>query len=161
MPATSKQTTPPVLRTKVGEQFCEQNHSDELMLQQCFDCDAIQYPPRERCRKCLDDSLVWRATSNTGSVLSVTHLHHSQGEFFLSKIKAKPWPVATVSLENQCLFVHLASATFSSDVIAGSAIKLFTNEDSCGRQVFIGVSTDSDISEIGQRRAIAKAMGLT
>lgn len=154
------QATPPVLRTQVGKIFCLKNKGDALLLQQCAKCDAIQYPPRERCRNCLADQLDWRKIDNIGSVLSVTELHHSQGEFFLDKIKAKPWVIATVSLAEQCLFVHLASATFSGDVVAGSEIKIFTCEDASGRSVLIGVSPDADTRQAEQRNAIAQNMGL-
>ena len=160
MPPVSKQAIPPALRTTLGEQFCQENQGDELILQHCSRCDAIQYPPRERCRQCLADSLVWRETNNTGTMLSVTYLHHSQGEFFLSKIKTQPWSIATVSLGGQCLFVHLASATFSGEVIAGREIKIFTIEDTSGRQVLIGVSSDADIKQSDQRNAIAQNMGI-
>jgi uncharacterized OB-fold protein len=155
------QATPPVLRTPLGEMFCLKNKGDALVLQKCSECDAVQYPPRERCRNCLADSLVWSETNNAGNVLAVAQLHHSQGEFFLVNIKAKPWTIATVSLAGQCLFVHLASATFSGEVAAGSEVKIMTCEDTSGRAVLIGVSPDTDISNADKRSNISKSMGLT
>jgi hypothetical protein len=108
----------------------------------------------------LADSLVWRETNNTATVLSVTHLHHSQGAFFLSKIKTKPWPIVSISLGDQCLFAHLASATFDVEVVAGDEVKVFTSEDASGNPVLIGASPDADISQSNKRNAIAKNMGL-
>jgi len=161
MPSVAKQAIPPVLRTRIGEQFCRENQGGVLMLEHCSECNAVQYPPRERCRTCLADSLVCRETNNTGAVLSVTQLHHSQGEFFQKKISDRPWPVASILLAHQCLMVHLASATFSGDVVAGSELKVFTAKDTSGRPVLISVSPDADISGIDQRNAISKDLGLT
>lgn len=49
-----------------------------IRLQRCVACGSAQYPPREVCRACLADRLLWEtADSLPAHVLARTRLHHS------------------------------------------------------------------------------------
>ncbi|MCB1664029.1 MAG: hypothetical protein KDI20_15660, partial [Pseudomonadales bacterium] len=45
--------TPPKQRTELGEALTAATVEGELVLQQCQQCDSVQYPPREICHHCL------------------------------------------------------------------------------------------------------------
>src|SRR5207247_534586 len=64
-------------------------------LQQCRDCGAVQYPPRETCQKCLSIRLDWKPQAQTGELLSDTVLHHSNDLFFRERL---PWRLGLVKL---------------------------------------------------------------
>ena len=85
---------PPKTRTLLGAAFSSANYQGVLKLQHCDDCQTVNYPPREVCRHCLSDHLVWRDTAPEGEILSVSELFHSQWEFFKRKIEVAPWPIA-------------------------------------------------------------------
>ena len=151
---------PPKTRTLLGETFSAANYQGILLLQHCEACAAVNYPPRERCRNCLGDRLVWRNTDNHGRLLSFTELYHSQWEFFKRRV---PWTVALVEVSHQILFTHLAVHTFkdvTSDFPAGTPIKVFTQSDKAYRSVLITVSEKTNITTIKQRVEIAEMLGL-
>ena len=69
----------------------------KLTLQNCADCGAIQYPPRELCATCLSDHLESRVTdSEPGEVLAATTLHHSHDAAFRPRL---PLAIALVRLD--------------------------------------------------------------
>lgn len=86
-----------------GRKMSQQAVSGELVLQQCANCSAVQYPPREVCSTCLSDQLEWQSQSTLGQVLSVSQLHHSLEPVFQENL---PWTLASVKL--QCGPVVLA-----------------------------------------------------
>ena len=46
-------------------------------LQQCRQCGAVQYPPRDACVRCLSVELEWTPQPAGGRLISETTLHHS------------------------------------------------------------------------------------
>jgi len=160
---------PPKARTLIGESFSAANYQGVLKLQHCDECHTVNYPSRERCLNCLGDKLLWRDTPNEGIILSTSELHHSQWEFFKRKINNAPWPIATVQVAGQCMFVHLAAYTFQGVENAaslaealpkGSPIKVFTQSDATYKSVLVAVSTDTDVRQVSQRVAIIEKLGL-
>jgi uncharacterized OB-fold protein len=164
---------PPKARTLIGESFSAANYQGVLKLQHCDECQTVNYPPRELCHSCLSEKMVWRATPNDGVILSTSELHHSQWEFFKRKIKDAPWPIATVQVAGQCMFVHLAVSTFAeafeglgnSPSLAqalpkGTPVKVFTQSDTALRSVLIAVSADTPVEQVSQRVAIMEKVGL-
>jgi len=160
---------PPKARTLLGMAFSNANYQGVLKLQHCEACAAVNYPPREVCRNCLNDKLVWRDTSPEGEILSVSELFHSQWEFFKRKVETAPWPIVTVKVAGEVLFAHLAPATFadidasaplSETLLSGTPIKVFSASDSSYNSVLIAVSIDTDVSKVAQRVAIVDELGL-
>lgn len=166
----AQSAVPPALRTHLGAAFTDANQSAALVLQHCSHCHAVQYPPRELCRHCLEDSLVWQETATSGRLLSRIDLHHSLREFFQRRIVKSPWPVATVRLDcGVTVFAHLALASFgtggqpASSAVAipgGSRVQVFSHVDASGNAVLIAVGEKTRIATHDQRRAIADTMGL-
>ena len=46
-------------------------------LQQCKQCGAVQYPPRDACHRCLAVELEWALQPGAGRLISETTLFHS------------------------------------------------------------------------------------
>ena len=88
-------STPPGLSTQLGSALIAENESGSLTLQVCDDCHAVQYPPREVCRRCLSDRLRWQAVDRSGTVLAATTLHASVDPWFRDRL---PLTVVTVQL---------------------------------------------------------------
>ena len=103
----------------------------ELALQVCRDCGAVQYPPREVCRSCLSQRLVWRSQDGRGELLAETVLRNAQELFFRERA---PWRAGVVRLDvgvNVIVFVHEAVDTMPSRVRVGAAL------DRAGQAVLI------------------------
>ena len=160
---------PPKARTLMGESFSAANYQGVLKLQHCDECHTVNYPPRELCQSCLSDKMIWRDTPNDGVILSTSELHHSQWEFFKRKIQDAPWPIATVQVAGQVMFVHLAVSTFdgidkapslAEALPKGTAVKVFTQSDATYKSVLIAVSADTPVEQVSQRVAIIEELGL-
>jgi len=156
-------------RTLLGMAFSNANYQGVLTLQHCEQCQTINYPPREVCRNCLSDRLVWRDTAPEGEILSVSELFHSQWEFFKRKIEKAPWPIVTVKVAGEVMFAHLARNTFATldkgvalaDALpSGTPIKVFTASDSTLNSVLVAVSADTNVSEVAQRVSIVNKLGI-
>lgn len=87
---------PPANRTHLWTPVTEGATAGEFRLQVCGSCGAVQYPPREVCRQCLSDALVWRAQDGLGKVIAATALHASLEPYFQSRL---PVHVAAVQLD--------------------------------------------------------------
>ncbi len=164
-PSLRKLARPPKQRTALGAAFTAANLPVALALQHCRDCGSVQYPPRELCRQCLGDSLVWRSTPGSGRMLSRVELHHSLWEYFKRRLQEKPWPVASVRLDcGVIVFAHLALETFAGaanpSLAADTPVQVFTHTDCSLNAVLIAVAAGTPIESRGERRAIAAGLGL-
>lgn len=160
---------PPKTRTLLGAAFSSANYQGVLKLQHCQDCSEVNYPPRELCKNCLSDNMIWLETAPEGVILGVSELHHSQWEFFKRKIEKAPWPIVTVEVAGEVLFAHLAVHTFTEldnsiplaeALPSGTQIKVFTQSDSTYQSVLIAVSGAADVDKVAQRVAIVHELGL-
>jgi len=74
-------------------------------LQACAECNAVQYPPREVCHRCLSGTLRWRPQSGLGELLSETLVQASHDPYFRERL---PWRLGLVRLDvGPTLVVHL------------------------------------------------------
>ena len=69
---------------------CNQN---ELRLQRCRPCDAVYFPPRPFCPRCLSDDVAWETMSGRG-VLHTYLINHRP-----SPAWGGPYAIAVVELE--------------------------------------------------------------
>jgi NAD(P)-dependent dehydrogenase (short-subunit alcohol dehydrogenase family)/uncharacterized OB-fold protein len=90
-------TLPPRARSRVALGLTAAAARGRLELQVCRDCGAVQYPPREICRACLSQRLVWRAQDGRGELLTETVLRNAQELFFRERT---PWRIGTVRLDS-------------------------------------------------------------
>ena len=101
-------------------------------LQVCQRCQAVQYPPRDACHRCLSSQLKWTTQAGTGELLSETVLHHSNDSFYRERL---PWRLGLVRLDaGPTVIVHL-----HGDVGAPPAkVRVGVRLDRAGAAVLIG-----------------------
>jgi NAD(P)-dependent dehydrogenase (short-subunit alcohol dehydrogenase family)/uncharacterized OB-fold protein len=104
---TRQALLPPRARSRAALGLTAAAALGRFELQVCSDCDAVQYPPREACHRCLSDRLRWRGQTGLGELLSTTTVHHSHDPFFRERV---PWKLGMVRLDvGPTLVVHLHS----------------------------------------------------
>jgi NAD(P)-dependent dehydrogenase (short-subunit alcohol dehydrogenase family)/uncharacterized OB-fold protein len=102
---TRQALLPPRARSRAALGLTAAAALGRFELQVCADCDAVQYPPREACHRCLSDRLRWRGQTGLGELLSTTTVHHSHDPFFRERV---PWKLGMVRLDvGPTLVVHL------------------------------------------------------
>jgi NAD(P)-dependent dehydrogenase (short-subunit alcohol dehydrogenase family) len=89
-------TLPPAARSRAALGLTAAAALGRFELQQCADCGAVQYPPREACQSCLSVRLPWKPQSPQGDLLAETLLHHSNDLFFRERL---PWRLGLVKLD--------------------------------------------------------------
>lgn len=124
-------TLPPGQRGRVALGMTAAAAEGRFELQQCDDCGAVQYPPREACHRCLSPQLKWREQSGDGELLSQTTLAHSNDLFFRERL---PWRLGLVRLDaGATLMLHL-----HGDVPdAPARVKVGARLDRAGQAVLI------------------------
>ena len=86
---------PPSARSRYALGLLRGAAQGQFELQECRDCGRVQYPPREVCRRCLSDRLVWKPQSGEGELISETLLRHSLELYFRERV---PWRAGLVRL---------------------------------------------------------------
>jgi NAD(P)-dependent dehydrogenase (short-subunit alcohol dehydrogenase family)/uncharacterized OB-fold protein len=89
-------TLPPAARSRIALGLTAAAAMGRFELQQCKDCGAVQYPPREACQSCLSTKLLWKEQAGGGELLARTVLHHSNDLFFRERL---PWRLGLVKLD--------------------------------------------------------------
>jgi len=106
-------------------------------LQQCRDCAAVLYPPREACGRCAGVRLRWREQRGEGTLLAGTTLHHSSDLFFRERL---PWRLGLVQLDcGPTLMVHLPGAEQVLDDRGGTRVRVVARLDRAGQAVLIAL----------------------
>ena len=134
-------------------------------MQFCNDCERYQYPSQEICKICLYDNLTWRQPRNEGVIINQVCLYNSLWEFFKRRIAERPWPIASVKMnEGPVVFSHLDIDSFQQNKVgaltSGTKVILFTHYDPAMRSVLIATSPSVKIDAASARRDIAARMGL-
>ena len=125
-------TLPPWGRSRVALGLTAAAAIGRFELQQCADCAAIQYPPREACHVCLSARLQWKPQSGAGKLLSETVLHHSNDLFFRERL---PWRLGLVQLDaGPTLMVHLLDCAPAAPARVTVDVRL----DRAGQAVLLG-----------------------
>ena len=129
---TRQPTLPPWGRSRVALGLTAAAALGRFELQQCADCGAVQYPPREACHACLSQHLPWRPQSGAGALLSETVLAHSNDLFFRERL---PWRLGLVQLDSgPTLMVHLPDCAPKAPARVQVGVRL----DRAGQAVLLG-----------------------
>jgi NAD(P)-dependent dehydrogenase (short-subunit alcohol dehydrogenase family)/uncharacterized OB-fold protein len=136
-------TLPPAVRSRVALGLTAAAARGHFALQVCRDCGAVQYPPREVCRECLSQRLVWKAQDGAGELLTETTLHAAQELFFRERL---PWRVGIVRLDagvNVIAYLHQTVGP------APCRVRIETSLDRAGQAALIAVPQQgrADLSE--------------
>ncbi|MGH8669489.1 MAG: SDR family NAD(P)-dependent oxidoreductase, partial [Burkholderiales bacterium] len=116
-------------------------------LQQCRDCGAVQYPPREACEKCLSTRILWKEQQPRGELLAATVLHHSNDLFFRERL---PWRLGLIKLQSGPTVV----AHLHGDVPAAPApVRVAARLDRAGQAVLVALP-DKESSDMAEDRQL-------
>jgi NAD(P)-dependent dehydrogenase (short-subunit alcohol dehydrogenase family)/uncharacterized OB-fold protein len=130
---TRKPTLPPASRSRVALGLTAAAARGRFALQVCRDCGAVQYPPREVCRACLSQRLIWRPQGGRGELLAETTLRTAQELYFRERL---PWRIGLVRLAagvNVVSYVHASVGTAPCRVRVEAAL------DRAGQAVLVAV----------------------
>lgn len=58
--------------TSWTQPYWEAVSDQQLLYQECADCEAAVFPPRKLCPTCSSDNLSWRESDGKGAIYSVT-----------------------------------------------------------------------------------------
>ena len=131
--ATRMPTLPPGGRSRAALGLTAAAAEGRLALQVCADCEAVQYPPREACCRCLSVRLRWRTQDGRGTLLAQTTLHHSNDLFFRERL---PWRLGMVRLDaGPTLVAHLHGDVDGAD----SRVRIGARLDRAGQAVLIAL----------------------
>ena len=129
---TRQPTLPPWGRSRTALGLTAAAAEGRFELQQCDDCGAVQYPPREACHVCLSSQLKWRVQQGGATLLSETTLTHSNDLFFRERL---PWRLGLVQLDSgPTVMIHLLDAVPE----APSRVRVDVRLDRAGQAVLIG-----------------------
>jgi NAD(P)-dependent dehydrogenase (short-subunit alcohol dehydrogenase family)/uncharacterized OB-fold protein len=129
---TRQMNLPPWSRGRVALGLTAAAAEGRFELQVCQQCQAVQYPPREACHKCLSPRLKWRPQTGEGTLLGETRLHHSNDLFFRERL---PWRLGMVQLDaGPTVIVHLHGEIGA----APERVRVGARLDRAGQAVLIG-----------------------
>jgi NAD(P)-dependent dehydrogenase (short-subunit alcohol dehydrogenase family)/uncharacterized OB-fold protein len=133
---TRQMNLPPWARGRVALNMTAAAAEGRFELQECQECSAIQYPPREACHRCLSPQLEWKPQSGEGTLLALTTLHHSNDLFFRERL---PWRLGLVRLDSgPSVIVHLHGEVGE----APTRVHVGARLDRAGQAVLIGFPPD-------------------
>jgi len=136
---TPQMNLPPGARGRVALGLTAAAAEGRFVLQVCQDCDAVQYPPREACVRCLSARLRWRDQAGAGLLLATTTLHHSNDLYFRERL---PWRLGLVQLDaGPSLMVHLHGEVGP----AGERLRVGARLDRTGQAVLIGFPYEGSV----------------
>ena len=135
---TRQMNLPPWARGRTALGMTAAAAEGRFELQVCQRCQAVQYPPRDACRRCLSSQLEWTAQTGAGELLSETVLHHSNDPFYRERL---PWRLGLVRLDvGPTAIVHLHGDVASLASMTTTAVRVCVGVrlDRAGAAVLIG-----------------------
>lgn len=82
--------------TDITQPYWDAAMVGKLVIQECQDCGARQFYPRNICIKCASDRLGWLTCSGEGSIYTFTINHRAPHPYFKGLV---PYVVAMVELD--------------------------------------------------------------
>jgi NAD(P)-dependent dehydrogenase (short-subunit alcohol dehydrogenase family)/uncharacterized OB-fold protein len=129
-------TLPPGGRSRAALRMTAAAAEGRFELQHCFDCGAVQYPPRSACRECLSHRLEWREVNDTGELIADTVLHHSNELYYRERV---PLRLGTVKLDaGTTVLAHL----HGDCAAAPSRVRVRAHLDKSGQAVLIALPAE-------------------
>ena len=139
---TRQMNLPPWARGRTALGMTAAAAEGRFELQVCQRCQAVQYPPRDACHRCLSSQLKWTPQAGAGELLSETVLHHSNDPFYRERL---PWRLGLVRLDaGPTVIVHLHGDVASPPPSPASAaappvrVHVGARLDRAGAAVLIG-----------------------
>ncbi len=115
---------PPAKRSRAAMAMASRAAHGLFVLQACTSCEAVSYPPRDRCPACWG-ALEWRNLPIGGEVLAETTIRTSTDKYFRDHL---PWRTGTVRLDaGPVVTAHLHGA-----VAVGARVRMALKLDRGG-----------------------------
>ena len=111
IPPTSEMTQP----------YWDAARRDELVVQQCADCDLRPFPPRAHCPQCGSAQLEWRKMSGRGTVYTYTIAHRPPHPVFTAQ---SPVAIAVVELEEGPRMISNIVGCDPAGIAVGMAVEV-------------------------------------
>ena len=80
----------------LSKPFWDAVNEKRLVVQNCTDCNALQFPPREACRDCGSKNLKWKETNGRGHI--ATYMV-SQDSRLQRRVPDQPFNIALITLD--------------------------------------------------------------
>ena len=80
----------------LSKPFWEAINEKRLTVQNCTNCNTLQYPPRQACQHCSSDKSEWKEVEGKGHILSFFVTYDGR---YQRRIPDQPYNVAVVSLD--------------------------------------------------------------
>ena len=133
---TVSPTRPPEMRSRAALGLTAAAADGRFALQQCSECMAVQYPPRDACCRCLNTGLEWVNADPNGTLLAETTVRTSTKLFFRERM---PWRMGSVKLDaGPVILCHI-----HGDVDPLSYVTVLNRLDRSGQGVLLAVPRDS------------------
>ncbi len=140
-------TLPPSARSRVALGLTAAAALGRFELQQCGDCGAVQYPPREACQRCLSIRLIWKNETGQGELLAATVLHHSNDLFFRERL---PWRLGLIKLDSgPTVVAHLHAGVPD----APAPVRVAARLDRAGQAVLVALP-DKETTDMADDRQL-------
>lgn len=140
---------PPASRSRAALGLGVMAAQGRFGLQLCADCQAVQYPPRDACVKCLSNDLHWQDVDPAGTLLAETTIRVSPEPYFRERM---PWRMGAVKLNaGPMLNCHL-----HGEVSRGDAVRLSLKLDKAGQGVLVALPIKG--SDLMQDDPVLRAM---
>ncbi len=82
---------------ELSKPFWDAVNEKRLVVQNCAECGALQYPPKPACPDCGSDKLGWKDTSGRGHI--ATYMV-SQDSRLQRRVPDQPFNIALISLDD-------------------------------------------------------------
>lgn len=129
---TVSPTRPPEMRSRAAIGLSAAAAEGRMMLQQCSECQAVIYPPRDACNCCLSTDLIWTDINPSGNLLAQTTIHSSTNPFFRERL---PWRTGSVQLDaGPVVICHL-----HGDVRPNARVTILNRLDRAGQGVLLAL----------------------
>lgn len=137
---TQQMNLPPSARGRTALGMTAAAAQGRFELQVCQRCQAVQYPARDACHRCLSSQLKWTAQSGAGELLSETVLRHSNDPFYRERL---PWRLGLVRLDSgPTVIVHLHGDVASPRSTTPVRVRIGARLDRAGAAVLIGFAPE-------------------
>lgn len=137
---------PPAARSRVFQGLTAAAARGRFELQQCAQCQAVQYPPREACHRCLSTQLHWTPQAGAGELIAQTMLFHSHEAFFSART---PWRVGLIRLDcGPMALAHVHAAVGS----APARVRIVARLDRSAQAVLIALPETAAVTVIEDTR---------
>jgi len=118
MPVTERPLPRP---TDITQPYWDAAAAGKLVIQQCQDCHAKQFYPRNLCTKCASDNLGWLTCSGRGNVYTYTVNHRAPHAHFKTQL---PYVVAMIDLDEGVRLMANIVGTDATRITIGTRVKV-------------------------------------